>query len=242
MSTAPAIRYNAKSHVGLKRAVNEDAVLALPEQNIWVVSDGMGGHAAGDFASRLITDLVATIDPHLAPSDRMHALRAAIQQAHRHIQAEAETRNLEVIGATVAALMLSNAHFVAIWAGDSRIYRLREGEIQMLTTDHSLVASFVEAGQMTWDEAEHHPQSNQITRAVGVGDELELDKRRGGVMPGDRFLICSDGLTKYATFAMLRQALAVKPLETITDYLIQVALDGGGADNVSVIVVDVAAG
>jgi protein phosphatase/serine/threonine-protein phosphatase Stp1 len=239
MNTSSNVRYNAKTHVGLKRKVNEDSVLALPDQKIWLVSDGMGGHEAGDYASRLITDLVATIAPELSATERMHALRDAIQKAHQVIRAEADARGVAVIGATVASLMLANSHFVGIWAGDSRIYLLRNGEIQMLTADHSVVASLVESGQMSWDEAEHHPQSNAITRAVGVGDELELDKVRGEVVPGDRFLICSDGLTKYATFAMLEDTMKSNPLETVVDSLIQIALSGGGADNITVVVVDV---
>lgn len=237
--TLPKYRYNARTHVGLRRPVNEDAVLALPNQDIWVVSDGMGGHEAGDYASRLITDTIATIPIGLGPTDRMHALRDAIRNAHSMITIEADARGRGVIGATVAALMLADGHFVALWAGDSRIYRLRDGQIEMLTKDHSAVAALVEAGRMTWDEAEQHPQSNAITRAVGVGEEIELDKVRGEIEHGDRFLLCSDGLTKYATFAMLREALSTMPLETVTDHLIQVALTGGGADNITVIVVDV---
>lgn len=240
MNVETMVRYNARSHVGLKRKVNEDSVLALPEQKIWVVSDGMGGHDAGDYASRLVTDLVATIAPELSATERMYALREAIQQAHKVIRAEAEQRGVPVIGATVACLMLANSHFVGLWAGDSRIYLMRDGMIQMLTADHSIVASLVESGQMSWDEAEHHPQSNAITRAVGVGDELELDKVRGEVLPGDRFLICSDGLTKYATFAMLENTMKANPLETVVDSLIQIALNGGGADNITVVVVDIA--
>ena len=232
-------RYSAQTHVGLKRKINEDAVLALPDHNIWVVSDGMGGHEAGDFASRLIADAIATIPVGLDPTARMHALRDAIQGSHRAIRAEAEARGRGVIGATVAALMMANGHFVGLWAGDSRIYRLRAGQIEMLTTDHSAVAELVLAGQMTWDEAEQHPQSNAITRAVGVGEVLELDKIRGRVATGDRFLICSDGLTKYATQGLLQRLLARAPLETVGDELLQVALTGGGADNISVIVVDV---
>lgn len=233
-------RYNVQTHVGLRRKVNEDAVLALPDHNIWVVSDGMGGHEAGDLASRLVTDAVAMIPVGLDPTARMHALRDAIQSAHRAIIAEAEARGRGVIGATVVALMMANRHFVGLWAGDSRIYRLREGQIEMLTMDHSAVAEMVESGQLSWDEADQHPQSNTITRAVGVGDEdLQLDKIRGEVQPGDRFLICSDGLTKYATFSILRRILSQAPIETVTDQLMQVALTGGGADNISVIVVDV---
>jgi serine/threonine protein phosphatase PrpC len=109
----------------------------------------------------------------------------------------------------------------------------------LLTTDHSIVAALVEAGQLNWDEAAKHPQSNAITRAVGVGDELELDKIRGDAMAGDRFLLCSDGLNKYAGIAELGTALRGVPIEVVTDNLVQMALDRGGADNVSVIVVDV---
>lgn len=233
------IRYSAQTHVGLRRKLNEDSILALPEANIWVVSDGMGGHEAGDYASQLITGTIATIPPDIPPRQRMEALRTALHQAHAAILQETERRNADLIGATVASLMLADGHFAAIWAGDSRVYRLRDGEIRMLTTDHSYVASLVEQGRLTWDEAEQHPQSNQITRAVGVGDHLELDKVRGEVHRGDRFLLCSDGLSKYATFEILQNALATQPLETIVDYLIQIALRGGGADNISVIVVDV---
>jgi len=239
MNSFRPYRYNAQTHVGHKRKINEDAVLALPDHDMWVVSDGMGGHEAGDYASRLITDSIATIPIGLEPTERMHALRDVVQAAHRMIVQEAETRGRGVIGATIVALMMANEHFVAIWAGDSRIYRLRDGMIEMLTTDHSAVAELVLAGKMSWDEAEQHPQSNAITRAVGVGDELELDKIRGEVLPGDRFLICSDGLTKYATFGILRDTLSDYPIETVSEQLIQIALTGGGADNISVIVVDV---
>ncbi|NRB16326.1 MAG: serine/threonine-protein phosphatase [Rhodobacteraceae bacterium] len=239
MSQFQNYRYTVQTHVGLKRKVNEDTVLALPEQDIWLVADGMGGHQAGDFASRAIADTVAMIPQGLDPTARMHALRDAIQSAHQLILAEAEARGAGVIGATVVALMLANGHFVGLWAGDSRIYRLRNGLIEMLTTDHSSVAEYVLAGRMTWDEAEQHPQSNAITRAVGVGEVLELDKVRGEAQAGDRFLVCSDGLTKYATFAMLQDILSSTPIETVVERLVQVALAGGGADNISAIVVDV---
>ena len=232
-------RYSVQSHVGLKRKVNEDAVLALPELNIWVVSDGMGGHAAGDYASRLIADMAAGIPLDLAPGYRLQALRDTLHEAHRLIRAEAASQGIDVIGATVVALLLAEGHFAALWAGDSRLYRLRDGEIEMLTTDHSVVAALVEAGHMSWDEAEHHPQSNAITRAVGVGDELELEKIKGDILPGDRFLICSDGLTKYATFEMLRKSLSEQPIEVICDHLIQIALAGGGGDNITTAVIDI---
>ena len=179
------------------------------------------------------------MDADQAPADLIRNLREAITRAHTAIQSEADSRGGGTIGATVVTLVVANGHFAAFWAGDSRLYRLQAGSIEMLTTDHSMVASLVLAGQMSWDEAEKHPQSNAITRAVGVGDELELDKIRGEIFPGDRFLLCSDGLSKYADFATLERVLKSEPIETVTDALQQIALDGGGADNISIIVVDV---
>lgn len=233
------IRHSAASHVGRVRKVNEDSILSMPDQRIWVVADGMGGHEAGDFASQTIVEAVAALPGDLEPGDLMRALRAAILQSHETIRAEADRRSASVVGATVVAFMLANGHFLAFWAGDSRLYRFRDGGIEMLTTDHSLVAELVQAGRMSWDEAEQHPQSNAITRAVGVGEVLDLDKVRGETRPGDRYLLCSDGLTKYAGFEALRRIVTRTPIETVCDRLIQLALDGGGADNISVIVVDV---
>lgn len=239
MSGGPNIRFSAATHVGKVRKVNEDSILTLPDQKIWVVSDGMGGYSSGDFASQTVVERIAMIPPGLPPGELLAELRRAIAAAHGIIRDEAERRGGKTIGATVVSFVVAAGHFAAFWAGDSRLYRLQSGSIELLTTDHSLVASLVEAGHMSWDEAEQHPQSNAVTRAVGVGDELELDKIRGELFPGDRFLLCSDGLTKYATFDMLERVLSREPIETVADTLLQMALDGGGADNISIIVVDV---
>jgi len=233
------IRHSAATHTGKVRRINEDSILSLPDQRIWVVADGMGGHAAGDFASQTVIESIAALPEGPSPGDTMQGLRKAILRAHDTIRAESDRRGGATVGATVVALMLANGHFVAFWAGDSRLYRFRAGGIELLTTDHSVVADLVTSGQMSWDEAEHHPHSNAITRAVGVGDTLDLDKIRGEVRSGDRFLICSDGLTKYAGFDTLRRAVTDAPIETLCDKLLQIALDGGGGDNISVIVIDV---
>lgn len=234
------LRFSALSHVGRVRSVNEDSLISMPDRRIWAVADGMGGHEAGDFASQTVVEQIAAIPGGLSPSDTMQELKSAILRAHRAIRAESRQRGGKVVGATVVALFLVDGHFVAFWAGDSRVYRLRNGTLEMLTTDHSAVAELVEAGLLTWDQAERHPQSNAITRAVGVGEDLELDKVRGDVLRGDRFLLCSDGLTKYADSTALRRLLADTPLATVCDRLVQWALDGGGGDNVSAIVIDVA--
>jgi serine/threonine protein phosphatase PrpC len=233
------LRHNAVTHVGKVRKVNEDSIIALPDQNTFVVADGMGGHAGGDFASQTVVESVAMIPLGLEPAAQMQALRTSILNAHGSILKEIEARGGVTIGSAVVSLMISGEHFVCFWAGDCRLYRLRDGVIDLLTSDHSIVADLVHAGQMTWDEAENHPHSNAITRAVGVGEELDLDKIRGTLQSGDRFLLCSDGLNKYAGFDVLRRAMAGAPIETVSETLLNIALDGGGADNISVIVVDV---
>jgi len=207
MMASPQIRYSATTHVGHRRKVNEDSILTLPDQRIWVVSDGMGGHEGGDFASQTVVDSIAMIDPGLEPVQLMSELRSSIARAHRAICFESDSRGGATMGATIVTMLVSGNHFAAFWAGDSRLYRLQNGEIELLTTDHSLVADLVMAGQMS-----------------------------------DRFLLCSDGLTKYATFDMLQRILSREPLETVADKLQQLALDGGGADNISIIVIDVMEG
>jgi serine/threonine-protein phosphatase Stp1 len=239
MSDTMTIRFSAITHVGRVRKINEDSILALPDLRVWVVSDGVGGHAAGDFASQTVVDAISVLPRDLAPGDLMRALRAAILRAHDIIRSEAQARQVDLIGATVVALMVSDGHFLCFWAGDSRLYRFRGGEIEMLSTDHSIVADYVTSGQMSWDEADLLPHANQITRAVGVGETLDLDKIRGEALPGDRFLICSDGLTKYASFAVLKRMVPRAPIETVADSLLQLALESGGGDNISIIVVDV---
>lgn len=239
MTETPLIRYSATTHVGRVRKINEDSILALPEHRIWVVSDGVGGHAAGDFASQTVVDSIAILPHDLSPSQMMVEIRAALGRAHDIIRAEARARDVDLIGATVVVLMLHGRHFLCFWAGDSRLYRLRDGAVEMLSSDHSVVSEFVNAGQMTWDEVDVLPQSNAITRAVGVGDALELDKIWGEMEPGDRFILCSDGLTKYARTGTLQALAARAPIETVADTLLTYALEQGGGDNVSIIVVDV---
>lgn len=239
MSHTPTLRYSATTHVGRVRRINEDSILAMPEARVWAVADGMGGHAAGDLASRIVTDALSMVPPGLPPSALIQAVREALHRAHAQIRAEAAARDGATMGATVVTLLLADGHFAAFWAGDSRLYRFRDGEVEMLTRDHSAVAELVEAGALSWDEAERHPMSNMVTRAVGVGSALELDKVRGELRRGDRFLLCSDGLTKYADFATLRRIVPRAPLETVAETLLQLALDGGGADNISIVVVDV---
>jgi serine/threonine protein phosphatase Stp1 len=231
-------RHSARTHTGYVRKVNEDAILVRPDIGLWVVSDGMGGHAAGDFASQTTIGLLDRIPRDLDPAETMQEARNALHAAHHLIAAEANRRGSGHIGATVVLLLLSEEHFMCFWVGDSRLYRLRAGVLDMISTDHSFVGELVEQGYLTWAEAENHPQANQITRAIGIGDELDIDKRRGDVRPGDRFLLCSDGLSKYAGHDLLRRYLMERPVEVLADELLEVALKGGAIDNISVIVLE----
>ena len=231
--------HSATTHIGLVRKVNEDSILVRPDLGLWVVSDGMGGHTGGDFASQTVVEALNRLPTGLDPASVMQEARKALFEAHEEIKAEAHRRALGTIGATVVLLVLSEQRFMCLWAGDSRLYRLRQGVVNMISFDHSVVGELVEQGRLTWAEAGSCTYSNQITRAVGVGEELEIDKRRGDIQPGDRFLLCSDGLSNYADEDTLRHYLTGHPIETVADGLLSVALAGGASDNVSVIAVEV---
>ncbi|MEP2639841.1 protein phosphatase 2C domain-containing protein [Roseobacter sp.] len=232
-------RFSARTHIGLIRPVNEDAIFAMPDLGLWAVADGMGGHGGGDFASQSVVDALAALPADPSPDTLPARLRAALGQAHAEIQCEAARRGKRTMGSTVVVLVLAGAHFLCLWSGDSRLYRLRDGRLDQITQDHSVVAALVSAGQLTQEAAADHPQSNQITQAVGVGPVPGIEKRRGAVARGDRFLLCSDGLTRYASDKVLARVMRETPIATLADALLHIALDGGAADNVSVIVVEV---
>lgn len=237
--TPRPLRYAARTHVGRVRKLNEDSVLAMADIGVFVVADGMGGHSGGDFASQTVVESVATVRTDIEGGDLMRAVRAAILAAHEDIAWEARRRGGATIGSTVACLIFSDGHFACLWAGDSRLYLCRSGHVEQLSQDHSLVGELVRNGRLTEREAERHPQANVITRAVGVGDRLELDKVRGSTEPGDRFLLCTDGVSRYMSADALAALLASRSIESVADALIERALAAGGEDNASVIVVEV---
>ncbi len=237
-----APRYSAKTDVGLVRKVNEDSLLARPDIGLWAVADGMGGHQAGDLASQTIVEQLGRLSDRLTPGELLKAARGAVHDAHDKLREESTRRAGAMLGSTVVVLILTDGHFACLWAGDSRLYLLRDGELSIVTRDHSLVADLVESGDLTWEEAEKHPQANVITRAVGAVDHLELDKRHGEIKPGDRFLICSDGLSRYADEAAIGAILSAGAVEEVSDQLIQLAIEGGGADNITAIAVEIPGG
>ncbi len=226
-----------KTHVGLVRKINEDALLLDPNGSLWAVADGMGGYGHGDVAADIVTECLSEIgtfdDPRLA-------LTAAVSRANARIFDRANAPGWGAMGATLVALWLDlgEDRFTIAWAGDSRIYRLRDGALSALSHDHSLVQEMVDAGSLRADQAEDHPQAHVVTRAVGAEARVELAFGDGLLRDGDVFLLCSDGLSKCVVEARIRDILVstVDP-ETTCDRLVDAALEAGAPDNVSVIVV-----
>lgn len=229
----------AKTDVGLVRKVNEDSMISVPELGMFMVADGMGGHAGGDFASQCIVGRIGQIDQNLPSAEVMKAMRSAILEAHYEILDEAERRGGGTIGSTAVGLILSEPHFACLWVGDSRLYHMRNSKMTQLTRDHSLVNDMLESGQITPEEAVNHPHGNVITRAVGVGDTVEIDKLRGTYEPGDRFLLCSDGLSGFVTDEVIAQYMSTAPITSLCNELIELALKGGGRDNITAIVIEI---
>lgn len=229
----------SRTHVGLRRKLNEDAVLARPAQRLFAVADGMGGHDAGEVASRQVVEALASLPDLRSVEASLAAIVEALQATHRELRIMAaggpETRT---IGTTVVGLTVQEQRFGCFWSGDSRAYRLRAGSLARLTRDHSLVQELVDAGMLSERDAPHHPSANIITRAVGADEKLEVEAITGDVRRGDRFLLASDGLTRHVGDAELELALASGSPDECADHLLELVLARGAYDNVSMVVVD----
>jgi len=229
----------ALTHVGHVRTTNEDAYLESRDLCLWAVADGMGGHAAGDVASRLVVDCLASFSPHEHISDSIDCLEDRLIDANRECLAMVENDAIhQGMGSTAAVLFASGKHCFVLWAGDSRIYRLREGQLERLTEDHSLVQEMYTLGHLTEEEVATHPSANIITRAVGVAEHLFVDIDYSEVLCGDRFLLCSDGLTRDLRDTDVERLLAEGSPTQACEVLLKEALARGGGDNTTVIVVE----
>lgn len=227
----------ATTDIGHVRKVNEDSFLDAREQNLWLVADGMGGHSRGDKASQSIVDAMQSFQKSDSAAKSVDELLSRLQQANENCRRLAQG---QVMGSTVAALYLHDDTGYILWAGDSRIYRHRAGEFSQLTDDHSLVQELHRLGELTAEEAENHPSSNVITRAIGVADDIEIQVRQVDLASSDRFLLCSDGLFKDVKPAEVASNLALPSPRQALDAMIKLALRRGGTDNVTAIVVQVA--
>lgn len=227
---------------GLVRRVNEDAFLDLPQQGLWVVADGMGGHDAGDVASRMIVETLRSTPMQGSLAKRMDQLEDAVEQVNQHLLSRGyhDDGRKHIIGSTIAVLIAENHHLGAIlWAGDSRVYRLRGDALVQLSTDHSQVESYVRQGIITREQARSHPERNVITRAVGSQDDLYLEADVCEFNSGDRYLLCSDGLTRHLEDHEIGQLMATEPPKTVCRKLIDLTLERGAKDNVTVVVVEI---
>ncbi len=227
----------AATHVGKVRSRNEDNFLVHPGSGIWVVADGMGGHQDGDIASKMIVEALQAVAPQSSAADLLTRCEASVLSANRRIQLHGAGGGQRVIGSTVAILLIHQYHYACLWSGDSRIYRLRDGELVQLSRDHTQVQELIESGQLTEDEAKNWPGRNVITRAVGVKDEPELDVEDGSLIPGDVFLLCSDGLTNHVSDREILAEIRNQGSQGACDALVRMTLARGARDNVTVVVV-----
>ena len=233
------LQWSAITHPGRRREVNQDAVLA--QYPLFVVADGMGGHIGGEIASsRTIERLRAVVAKgEVTPKTIEKALARAVADIASHPEATDDGT-----GTTVTGVYLDTSTPEPTWVtlniGDSRVYLFRDGGLAQVTTDHSVVQELISAGRLSPEEAENHPYGNVITRAVGPSDGVSPDYVRLEVQDGDRFVVCSDGLTKELTdYGILHFLLQHEDPTEAADDMLEAALENGGRDNITIIVVNV---
>jgi serine/threonine protein phosphatase PrpC len=230
----------SRTHVGLRRKINEDSVFVDSERGLWAVADGMGGHEAGEVASAMVTDALRCLPPTENIDDLATRAVEALSDVNRELIALAHSSEREcagTIGTTIVGLAIAGDTFRCFWLGDSRGYRLRDGAITRVTHDHSLVQELVDAGMLRPEEADVHENANLITRAVGVAEKAEVEIVSGDVRPGDQFLLASDGLTRVVPDRELAAELERGTPGEVADNLIETVLARGAPDNVSLIIV-----
>ncbi|MBH1934711.1 Stp1/IreP family PP2C-type Ser/Thr phosphatase [Streptomyces sp. AV19] len=234
-----SLRFAAGSHKGMIREGNEDSGYAGPR--LLAIADGMGGQAAGEVASSEVISTLVTLDDDVPGSDLLTSLGTAVHRANEQLRSMVEEDpQLEGMGTTLTALLWTGQRLGLVHVGDSRAYLLRDGVLTQITQDHTWVQRLVDEGRITEEEATTHPQRSLLMRALGSGDHVEPDLSIREVRPGDRYLICSDGLSGVVSHETIEERLASYqgPQETVQE-LIELALRGGGPDNVTVIVADV---
>ena len=243
MTDAASLSYSwrsaARTDTGKVRARNEDAFLDFPEQGLWVVADGMGGHQNGALASRLIVEHLAEL-PEGSMAERLINLRRCLHDLNRRLGQELTVtaeRPDPVIGSTVVALLMEGDRAACVWAGDSRCYLWRGGRLYQLSRDHSLLQQLIDEQNLSLQEAARHPAAHALTRAIGASEQLTLDILEFDVFPGDTLLLCSDGLYQSLSPDSLSAALNAPSTGLALQRLFEEAMDGPCRDNLSAVVV-----
>ncbi len=229
---------SCRTTTGRQRSVNEDAYLSLDELGIWLVADGMGGHARGDVASRLVVEAFDGLTRQDSLDDFAHEVRTRLALANQRVRDEARQAGSDtVMGSTVVALLAHRREWICLWAGDSRAYLLRDGQLRRITRDHSVAEELVQIGALRPEEADSHPSANRITRAVGAQDQLMLDQYRSHLRDGDAFLLCSDGLNKEVGDDEVATILDDYDCVKASEELVELTMERGARDNVTVAVI-----
>lgn len=241
MTTDGAFQWTSAgiTDVGKIRKINEDAFADRSEIGLWVVADGMGGHDAGDFASQAIIGSLSQVEPNQQLSLFIDEVEDRLLEVNKALIDEASKREEPTtIGSTVVALLAVGNYCACLWAGDSRAYRLRDGQMTPVSQDHSQVEEMIEQGLLLREDAETHPAANVITRAVGAAEELFVDVELVELQDGDRFLLCSDGLFKEVSEPEIAQHMQRGSCQDVSHDLVELALERGSRDNVTVVTID----
>jgi protein phosphatase len=257
MTPLPSLTWAVTSDPGLKRTSNEDSYSTRPDVGLFVVADGMGGHVAGEVASRVAVEAIEAFIQETAGADKnrtwpfpfdptisleANRLRAAFRLANRKIAAAiADSQDLRGMATTASAVLLGPRGASVAHVGDSRVYVLRSGKLEQITHDHSWVEEQVRAGTLTPSAARQHPWRNVVTRALSGGEDPEVDVTEVSPRPGERYLLCSDGLFTVVPDNRIAEILGEPgvPLESITRSLVESANDGGGPDNITALILQI---
>ena len=226
----------ARTHEGRVRDHNEDSYCAKEPQGLWAVADGMGGHEGGEWASAKLVEKLDAIELPRDFGEAQALVADAIRDANRIILREARNRQKRM-GSTIVALLVHDRRYAVLWVGDSRAYLLRDGEFVQLSRDHSQVQEMVDRGIMRPEDAVGHPMSHILSRAVGVTEEVQVDGVCGEIVPGDVFLLCSDGLHGYVDENEIARLLGRGTPEQASQELVELTLKNGAPDNVTVVAV-----
>jgi serine/threonine protein phosphatase PrpC len=230
------IEAGAVTHVGKVRRQNEDNYVVATRRGLWAVADGMGGHAAGEIASRIVVEELAAIAVPATAAELLANCEQHIMRANSRLKQLGDERGA-IIGTTVAVLLVFGDDYACVWSGDSRIYRLRQHRIEQISVDHTEVQELVSEGRLTAAEARVSPRRNVITRAIGVSDDPQLEITGGSLEPGDTFVICSDGLTAHVEDEEILALAGENAPQKACDLLVDLTLERGAVDNVTVVAV-----